>query len=74
MADEPNRPTREDLEAMRQEFGADAWYAYGRPFGLDDDLYQVRQIECMGFALDEWAKGGVPLTCAKALRRFLRRL
>ena len=74
MADEPNRPTREDLEAMRQEFGADTWHAYGRPFGLDDDLYQVRQVEWMGFALDEWAKArGVPLVYAKALRRFLQR-
>jgi hypothetical protein len=75
LVDEPNRPTREDLKAMRQEFGADAWHAHGRPFGLDHDLYQVRQIECMGSALDEWAKArGVPLTYAKALRRFLRRL
>ncbi len=74
MADEPNRPTREDLEAMRQEFGADAWDAYGRPFGLDDDLYQVRQIEWRGVALEEWANTrGVPLTYAKALRRFLQR-
>jgi hypothetical protein len=72
--DEPNRPTREDLEAMRQEFGADAWHAHGHPFGLDHDLYQVRKIECMGFALYELAKArGVPLTYAKALRRFLRR-
>ena len=43
---------------MRQAFGADAWHAHGRPFGLDDDLYQVGQIDWMGFALDEWARLG----------------
>lgn len=70
---EPSRLSREDLEAMRQEFGADEWHAHGRPLGLDDDLHQVRQIEWAGFTLNDWAKArGVPLTYAKALRRFLR--
>ncbi len=73
MADELNRLTREDLEAMRQEFDAGVWHVHGRPFGLDDDLYQVRLIEWAGFSLDDWAKArGVPLTYAKALRRFLQ--
>jgi hypothetical protein len=73
LADERDRLTREDLEAMRQEFGTDVWHAYGRPFELDDDLHQVRQIEWAGITLDEWAKArGVPLTYAKALRRFLQ--
>jgi hypothetical protein len=73
LADERNRLTREDLEAMRQEFGTGVWHAYGRPFELDDDLHQVRQIEWAGIPLDEWAKArGVPLTYAKALRRFLQ--
>ena len=73
LADERNRLTREDLEAMRQEFGTGVWHAYGRPFELDDDLHQVRQIEWAGITLDEWAKAwGVPLTYAKALCRFLQ--
>ncbi len=73
LADARNRPTREDLEAMRQEFDAGSWHRYGRPFGLDDDLYQVRQLEWEGFSLDDWAKArGVPLTYAKALHRFLQ--
>lgn len=73
LVDEPSQLTREDLEAMRQEYGADEWHAHGRPLGLDDDLYQVRQIEWAGFTLHDWAKArGVPLTYAKALRRFLQ--
>jgi hypothetical protein len=40
---------------------------------LDDDLYQIRQIEWAGITLDEWAKArDVPLAYAKALRRFLQ--
>jgi hypothetical protein len=73
LADGPNRPTREDLEAMRQEFDAGSWHRYGRYFGLDDDLYQVCRIEWEGFTLNDWAKArSVPLAYAKALRRFLR--
>jgi hypothetical protein len=73
LADGRNRLTREDLEAMRQEFNAGEWHRYGRPFELDDDLYQVFRIEWAGFTLDDWAKArGVPLTYAQALRRFLQ--
>ena len=73
LADGRNRLTREDLEAMRQEFNAGEWHRYGRPFELDDDLYQVFRIEWAGFTLDDWAKArGVPLTYAKALHRFLQ--
>ncbi len=58
---------------MRQEFEAGVWHTYGRPLELDDDLYQIRQIEWAGITLDEWAKArGVPLAYAKALRRFLQ--
>ncbi len=61
MADGRDWLSREDLEAMRQEFGAVEWHAHGRPLGLDDDLYQVRQIEWAGFTLNDWAKArGVP--------------
>jgi len=75
LADEPGRPRREELEATRQGFGAGARHAFGRPFGPDDDLYQVRRIEWMGCAPDEWAEArGVPLVHAKAhLRRFHQR-
>jgi hypothetical protein len=73
LADARDRLTREDLQAMRQEFDAGSWHRYGRPFGLDDDLYQVRRIEWAGYTLNSWAKArGVPLAYAKALRRFLR--
>ena len=73
MADERKQLLREDFEAMRHEFGADVWHRYGHPFGLDDDLYQVRQIEWVGFNLDDWAKvRGVPPTYARALYRFLQ--
>ncbi len=58
---------------MRQEFGAHEWHAHGRFLELDDDLYQVRQIEWAGFTLNDWAKArGVPLIYAKALHRFLQ--
>jgi hypothetical protein len=58
---------------MRQEFEADVWHIHGRPLELDDDLYQIRQIEWAGITLDEWAKArDVPLAYAKALRRFLQ--
>ena len=68
-----SRLTREDLEAMRQAFGARDRHAYGRPLGLDDDPHRVRQIERAGFALGDRAKArGVPLACAEALLRFLR--
>jgi hypothetical protein len=56
LADARDRLTREDLEAMRQEFDAGSWHRYGRPFGLDDDLYQVRRIEWAGYTLSSWAK------------------
>ncbi len=58
---------------MRQEFEAGVWNTHGRPLELDDDLYQIRQIEWAGITLDEWAKArGVPLAYAKALRRYLQ--
>jgi hypothetical protein len=39
---------------------------------LDDDLHQVGRMARLGVSLEEWAKTrGVPLTSARALRRFL---
>ncbi len=57
---------------MRQEFDAGVWHTRGHPLELDDDLYQIRQIEWAGITLDEWAKArGVPLAYARALQRYL---
>jgi hypothetical protein len=64
-------------ESLFSPTGSEASCSYtacASGYGLDDDLHQVRQIEWMGFALDEWAKArGVPLAYARALRRFLQR-
>ena len=64
------RLTRDDLEAMRKEFGLGR---YDQPAqGLEDDLHQVRRNAGLGMSLEDWAKGrDVPLTYARALRRFL---
>jgi hypothetical protein len=64
------RLTREDLEAMRKEFSVGR---YDEPaHNLDDDLHQVRRIDRLGVSLEEWAKSrSVPLTYARALRRFI---
>jgi hypothetical protein len=64
------RLTREDLEAMRKEFIVGRYDEPSRT--LDDDLHQVRRMARLGVSLEDWAKTqGVPLTYAKALRRFL---
>jgi hypothetical protein len=64
------RLTREDLEAIRKEFGVGR---YDEPYqSLEDDLHQVRRNARLGITLENWAKTrGVPLTYARALRRFL---
>ena len=65
------RLTRDDLEAMRKEFAIGVRYdEHSR--SLDEDLHQMRRNARMGVRLEEWAKTrGVPLTYARALRRFL---
>ena len=63
--------TRDDLEAMRKEFGLGGRYEeHSR--SLDEDLQQMRRNARMGVRLEDWATTrGVPLTYARALRRFL---
>ena len=43
--------TRDDLEAMREEFSAGVRDDGGLPFGLDDDLHQMRLAEQTGLNL-----------------------
>ena len=65
------RLSREDLEAMRKEFVIGRYDEPSRT--LDDDLRQVGRMTRLGVSLEEWAKTrGVPLTYARALRRFLK--
>ncbi len=71
MGGDRRRLTRGDLEAMRKEFIIGR---YGEPSRtLDDDLHQARRMVRLGMSLEEWATAqGVPLTYARALRRFLQ--
>ena len=71
MGGDRRRLTRGDLEAMRKEFVIGR---YGEPSRtLDDDLHQARRMVRLGMSLEEWATAqGVPLTYARALRRFLQ--
>lgn len=65
------RLSREDLEAMRKEFVIGRYDEPSRT--LDDDLHQVGRMTRLGVSLEEWAKTrGMPLTYARALRRFLK--
>ncbi len=65
------RLTRTDLEAMLGEF--DIVDRYGETTStVDEDLHQIRRNTRLGVSLEEWARArGVPLTYARALRRFL---
>jgi hypothetical protein len=64
------RLTRDDLEALRKEFGVGRFDEHSQ--SLDDDLHQIRRNAKLRVSLEEWAKTrGVPLTYARALRRFL---
>lgn len=66
------RLTRDDLEAMRKEFGIGVRYDDERSHSLDDDLHQIRRNARLGVRLEDWAKTrGVPLAYARALRRYL---
>ena len=70
MGDARRRLSREDLEAMRKEFVIGRYDEPSRT--LDDDLHRVGRMARLGVSLEEWAKTqGVPLTYARALRRFL---
>lgn len=61
------RLSREDLEAMRQEFIVDE-----RSGGLDDDLHQLRRSARLGVSPEDWARArGLAPAYARALRRFL---
>ncbi len=63
--------TRDDLEAMRKEFGIGVRHDK-HSHSLGDDLHQIRRNARFGVSLEDWAKTrGVPLTYARALRRFL---
>ena len=65
------RLTREDLEAMHQEFIIGRYDEPSRT--LDDELGAARRMTRLGVSPEEWAKNqGVPLTYARALRRFLK--
>jgi hypothetical protein len=64
------RLSRDDLEALRREFGVGRYDEISQ--GLDDDLHQIRRNARLGITLEDWAeRRGVPLTYARALRRFL---
>ena len=59
--------SREDLEAMRQEFVVGE-----RAGGLDDDLHQLRRSMRLGVSIEDWARArGLAPSYARALRRFL---
>jgi hypothetical protein len=61
------RLSREDLEAMRQEF------VVGESSGgLDDDLHQLRRSIRLGVSIEDWARArGLAPSYARALRRYL---
>ena len=60
-----------DLEARPGAF--DSVDRYGETTAtVDEDLHQIRRNARLGVSLEEWARArGVPLTYARALRRFL---
>ena len=61
------RLSREDLEAMRQEFVVGE-----RAGGLDEDLHQLRRSMRLCVGIEDWAKArGLAPSYARALRRYL---
>jgi hypothetical protein len=61
------RLSREDLEAMRQEFVVGE-----RAGGLDEDLHQLRRSIRLGVSIEDWARTrGLAPSYARALRRYL---
>ena len=72
MGGSQRRLAREDLEAMRKEFGIGERHDGRLAYSLDDDLHQIRRNARLGVNLQNWAKArGVPLAYARALWRFL---
>src|SRR5918995_326499 len=67
VGDRRRKLTREDLEAMRQEF------VVGDISGsLDDDLHQLRRSARLGVSPVEWARARkLAPAYARALRRYL---
>lgn len=66
------RLSRDDLEAMRKEFGVGRYDEPAYDNNLDYDLHQIRRNARLGVSLEEWARRrGVPLTYARALQRYL---
>ena len=65
------RATKADLEAILGEF--DIVERYGETSSsVEEDLHQIRRAARLGVSVEEWARArGVPLTYARALRRFL---
>lgn len=63
--------SREDLEAMRQEFVVGE-RAGERSGGLDDDLHQLRRSIRLGVSIEDWARArSLAPSYARALRRYL---
>ena len=67
------KPTRADLEAMRQEYEAGAERADGGvAFNVVDDIRQARQMVHFGMEPERWAEiRGVPVEYARALLRYV---
>ena len=65
------RATKADPEAILGEF--DIVERYGETSSsVEEDLHQIRRAARLGVSVEEWARArGVPLTYARALRRFL---
>jgi hypothetical protein len=67
VGDGRKRLSREDLEAMRQEF-----IVGESSGGLDDDLHQLRRSARLGVSPEDWARArGLAPAYARALRRYL---
>ncbi len=73
--DEGRKPTRADLEAMRQEYGeGQRRDKRALPFNLDDDIKQVSMLSERGITPERWARiRGVPVEYARALFRHIGR-
>ncbi len=72
--DEASRRSREDLEAMRKEYGAGQRGGPGLLFNLDDDLRQIRVAERLDLSLADWAGArGLPVEYARALARHIQK-